>query len=111
MIERRIESKTKRNGKKKEKKNKAEEINRMQLLLSQTRKLIFSLKRSLGNKFSTIATEHTIIHFVSEVAQNNEICVEAMLFWRPIVRAKNILSIQRDKLRPARSTTHGTSGQ
>ena len=39
---------------------KVEEISRTQLLLSQTRKLIFSLKKSLRNKFSTIATEHCV---------------------------------------------------
>ena len=33
-----------------------------------------------------------------------------MLFWRLIVRAKNVLFIQRDKLRADRAITHGMPG-
>lgn len=53
-----------------------------------------------------------IISFTSawKAAQNNETCAGATLFWGLIVRAKNILFIQRDKLRADRAKTHGMSG-
>ena len=44
---------------------------------------------------------------VSEVAQNNEIYVGAMLFWRLTVKAKIYIFIQRGKLRADRAKTHG----
>ena len=88
---------------------KAEEIGRMQLLLSQKRKLIFSLKKKrtweqvLHNRYWTLCGSL----IVSEVAQNNEIYVGAMLFWRLTVKAKIYIFIQRGKLRADRATTHG----
>ena len=55
-IQRRIESKAKRTEKKM-----AEGINRRQPLLFRMRKSIFSLKKKrLGNKFSVVATEHSL---------------------------------------------------
>ena len=69
--------------------------------LSQEREFIFSLKKKgLGNKLSTITTEHCV------VAQP----VGAMLFWRLTVKAKSILFIQRDKLTVDRATTHEMLG-
>ena len=47
---------------------------------------------------------------VSNVAQNNEIYIGAMLFWRLTVKAKDILFIQRNKLRADRATTKGLLG-
>ena len=77
----------------------------MQLLLSQKKKLIFSLKkRSWKQVLHNRATEHCV------AAQNDEIYVGAMLFWSLTVKVKNILFIQRDKLRADRATTNGMLG-
>ena len=96
-------------------KNKAKEISRMQLLLSQKKKLIFSLKKRsweqvLHNRYWTLCGWIIFYTSVSEVAQNNEMYVVVMLFWRLTVKAENILFIQRDKLRADRATTHRMLG-
>ena len=83
----------------------------MQLLLSQKRKSIFSLKKKkkdLGTSSpQSLLNTVWLINIVSEVAQNNEIYVGAMLFWRLTVKAKIYIFIQRGKLRADRATTHG----
>ena len=96
-------------------KNKAKEISRMQLLLSQKKKLIFSLKKRsweqvLHNRYWTLCGWIIFYTSVSEVAQNNEMYVVVMLFGRLTVKAENILFIQRDKLRADRATTHRMLG-
>ena len=87
----------------------------MQLLLSQKKKLIFSLKKRsweqvLHNRYWTLCGWIIFYTSVSEVAQNNKMYVVVMLFWRLTVKAENILFIQRDKLRADRATTHRTLG-
>ena len=73
-------------------------------------------KKILGNNLSTIATEHwwlnNILHFVFRACteRRNLSWHGAMLFWRLTVKAKNILSIQRYKVRTDRATTHGMLG-
>ena len=110
-IERFIEGKAKRTEKKqnKTKQKKAEEISRMQLLFSQRRKLISSLKKRsweqlLHNRYRTLCAWIIFYTSVSEVAQNNEIqsYVRVMLFSRLTVKAKDMLFIQRDKRRAKR---------
>ena len=80
-------------------------------VLSQKRKLIFSLKKRnvLGTSSPQSLLNTVWVYFytlVSEVTQP----VGAMLIWRLTVKANNILFIQRDKLTVDRATTHGMLG-
>ena len=80
-------------------------------VLSQKRKLIFSLKKRnvLGTSSPQSLLNTVWVYFytlVSEVTQT----VGAMLIWRLTVKANNILFIQRDKLTVDRATTHGMLG-
>ena len=95
----------------------SEEISRIQLLsYFFTTTIFFEKKKILGNNLSTIATEHwwlnNILHFVFRACteRRNLSWHGAMLFWRLTFKAKNILSIQRDKVRTDRATTHGMLG-
>ena len=53
-----------------------------------------SCEQVLQNHYWTLCGWKILYTLVSEVPQNNEIYVGAMLFWRLTVKAKNILFIQ-----------------
>ena len=99
---------SKKNGRKM-----TEGINRMQPLLFRMRKSIFCLKKVLGTSspqslLNTVWLNNCIIHLGLRGCTERDLR-GTMLFWRLIVRAKNVLFIQRDKLRADRATTHGIS--